>query len=95
VRVRFAGYFAAAASTGTTRRYRTVPMSLAFGSVTYRPQGPSAEPGNVSTSLPVHSGGFNQFERNVSSSFAAAAIASRWAAVGSGKGKVSNHEVAG
>ena len=41
----------------------------------YRPHGPPTEPGNSSTSVFVHSGGFSQRLRNASSSFAAAAIA--------------------
>ena len=47
----------------------------------YRAHGPSVEPGNSSTSVFVHSGGFSQRLRSSSSSFAAAAMAS---AVGCG-----------
>ena len=62
------------------------------GSGTYV-KGPSTEPGNSSVSVVVHSGGFNQLLRRVSSSFAAAAIGNCWTWLGCGKGNVSKQVV--
>ncbi len=65
-------------------------MPRASGSTTQRAHGPAAEPGNSSTSVRVHSGGFNQALRSSSSSLAAAEIAAVCSGVGSGMGNVSN-----
>ena len=80
-------------SLGTTRGQRTVPMPRAFGSTTYRAQGPSAEPGNSKTSVFVHSGGFSQRCRGPLSSLATAPMAALCSAVELGSGNVSKQDL--
>ena len=45
-----------------------MPIPFSLGSWTYRFHGPSTLPGNSSTSVFVHSGGFSQLLRSVSRS---------------------------